>query len=847
MRSLVTFVSPLRPLARAPASSGAYNPTPAVRRLLSPLTLLLSSCIAAAQQVPGPAEHLGRELAADFQLADWGEVSSYYRELAARSPRVHLERVGATTEGRDFLLAVISSEQNLARLDELKRHAARLADPRGASAEEKRRAVEQGRPFLMISLSMHSTETAAPQFGMQLAWKLATSDEEPYRRAREELVVLILPCTNPDGLEQVVAWYRRTVGTPHEASGMPELYQRYAGHDNNRDWFMLSLDETRLVTRLLYKEWHPQVYWDVHQQGQRAERMFVPPFRDPLNPNLDPAVVAGIGALGSRALLDMTREGLTGVATGVTFDMWWNGGNRNVPVRHNIIGLLTEAASVDVASPVFVRPEDLRAPGGAGDYGPQNGFPAPWPGGWWRLRDSVEYELGFARSLLRSLSAEPRTWLAGALAAAERAVEEGRSGSPRAWLIPSDNDDRGAVARLVDTLLLCGVELQVAEARFEADQRTWPGGTLVIRRDQPYGAHVKDLFEVQRYPGGPPPYDVAGWTLPLLLGVRRVEVVRDFQAPVRPVATLEEALSGFRPGIESDAGAERMPAIESETWPKLFAALAEGRAFTFEGGVFSAGESGASPEATVLRRLPRVGLYAPWSGSMSEGWLRWVFEESGLPYTTVRNEALRAGRLSDLFDVLVVPDVSSRTLDRGRAPLGVPAEFAGGLDPEGAVAIEEFVRGGGTLLAIEAAAQWAIELFDLPLFDLAHGEGAGEFSCPGSVLRGVPRPANFTAGLPGSLALFFEGSSAWRAATSEEREGRPEREEPQTLLDYAPTRLLLSGWIREPERIAGRSAWVRARHGTGTVHLYGFSPHYRSWTQQTFPLLFRAILLDGAR
>ena len=410
---------------------------PAVLAMLAPT----------AQDVSSPSEHLGRPLGGDFTLADWSEVSSYYEKLAASSPRVLVESVGETTEGRQFLMSTISSEANLARLDEIKRHAARIADPRGASAAEKREAIERGVPIVMISLAMHSTEVAGTQFGMEFVYNLATSDEEPWSSAREELVVNVIPCTNPDGLDHVVSWYRETVGTPHEAAGLTKLYQYYAGHDNNRDWFMLTQNETRIVTELLYSVWRPHVYWDVHQQGQGGERMFVPPFRDPLNPNLDPVVMAGIGSIGARALLDLTREGFTGISTGVSYDMWWNGGNRNVPVRHNIIGLLTEAASANLASPVWLPRSRLRGPSGLDGYRPSNQFPSPWPGGWWRIRDIIDYEMGFGRSLLRSVSARAEdVWLKSAMDVAERVIAKGAEGSPRAWLIPSDNPDIGGRA-----------------------------------------------------------------------------------------------------------------------------------------------------------------------------------------------------------------------------------------------------------------------------------------------------------------------------------------------------------------------------------------------------------------
>lgn len=812
-----------------------------ISKLCSALgVLFVMSCASVAQTITSPEAHLGRPLGADFELADWGEVSGYYRLLGAESPNVLVEQVGTTTEGRDFLLATISSADNLARLDQIKANAARIADPRGLSEEQRLALVLSATPILFISIAMHSTETAAPQFGMELAHRLATSNEEPFRSAREELVILIAPCLNPDGLDHVVSWYRENVGTPYEGAGLLKLYQYYAGHDNNRDWFMVSQEETRIVTRLLYQEWKPQVYWDVHQQGQSRERFFVPPFRDPLNPNLDPSVIAGLGSLGSRALFDMTREGLAGVSTGMTYDMWWNGGNRNVPVRHNIIGILTEAASVNIASPVFVPRSRLAAPGGLGAYAPSNRFPDPWPGGWWRLRDIIEYEHGFARSLLSSLSREPKLWLQNSLGAAERAIAADAGEGPQAWILPSSNRDRGAVERLVDALLIGGVEIERASAAFEADGRTWPADSLVIWRQQPYGRHVKDLFEVQNYPEGDPPYDVAGWTLPLLLGVRRVEVMAPFQVTSTPV----RAAAGVADAFDVTRESAFLPAEDSQSWERVFADLAEAEALQFvaageHAGSFTKSVVNVEGEPQALNSLPRVGLYAPWSGSMDEGWTRFVFDRFGLPFVSVRNEMIRAGELNEFLDVLVIPSISARQLDRGRSDGSVPDEYAGGLAPEGATAIEDFVKAGGRLVTLGSSSAWAIELFDLPLKDVTRGPEAGEFSCPGSVLRVVPEKNVFTAGLPDSQAIFFSRSSAW--AIEEKRE--EDKRELEVLMRYAPTRVLYSGWIRSAETIAGQGAWLRASHGAGSVHLFGFSPQYRGWSQVGFKLLFRSLLL----
>ena len=818
--------------------------------------------IEAQVAITSPEEHLGRPVGVDFELVDWKEVSTYFEGLASQSPRVLLETVGTTTEGRDFLLSTISSPKNLARLEELRGYAKTLADPRGKSQEEIDEAVAKGKVFLFVSCSMHATECAGSQFAMEFAHMLATSDAEPWASAREHCVVLLAPSLNPDGVDHVTNWYRETVGTPYEASGLLKLYQYYAGHDNNRDWFMLTQAETRIVTELLYKKWFPQVYWDVHQQGSNRERFFVPPFRDPLNPNLDSSIIGGIDVLGSRALMDLTRAGLYGVSTGVSYDMWWNGGNRNVPVRHNIIGLLTEAASARLATPVFLPRSSLSPPRGLGGYAPSNRFPEPWPGGWWRLRDIIDYEMGFGVSLLGSLTRERSFWLRNASDVAKRSLEVKGVDAPRAWVIPSDNRDPGAVRRMANVLMQGGVELLVSDSEVLADGRTWPAGSIVIRRDQPYGSHVKDLMEAQRYPDGDPPYDVAGWTLPYLLGVARVQTMEMPQGEMRPVSDALQATAGFAgdPRLVDQEGA--LSSHDSRTWPQVYAALASGKSLSFEGqgpdgGLISETESTAFDQEVRMEGAPRVGLYSPWSGSMDEGWMRYMMDTEAVPYVTVRNEMLRAGQLGDFLDVIVIPSISRRQLDRGRSEGSIPAEYAGGLDAEGAVAIEEFVRAGGTLITLGSSSSWALELFELPLVDVTRGSEAKGFACPGSILRTIPSESPYTAGLPASQPVFFSGSSAYRMMTKEERKAAGHQiqskskedsdkgasPEHEFLLRYAPSRLLMSGWVKAPETVEGHGAWVVSKHGKGRVHVFGFRPQYRGWTQSTFTLMHRAILL----
>ncbi len=820
------------------------------------LLLFLANSLLSAEEVRSPAEFLGRNTGADFHLADWKQVAGYYEELARTSPRVILKQAGQTTEGRTLLYAVISSEENLQNLEAIRQQASWIADPRRCTAEQLHSAVQQGPVTLFITPSMHSDEPASTEMGMQLAWQLATSQIAPWPEIRERVVTVLLPSQNPDGVDHIVSWYRQNLGTSEEGSSTLTLYQYYTGHDNNRDWFSLTQRESQLLTKLLYKEWFPQVLWDVHQYGSQRERFFVPPYRDPLNPNLDPGIVAGINALGNRAILDMTRAGLKGIATGVSYDNWWNGGNRSVPCRHNIIGLLTEAAPVNIASPVFLKASDLKDPLGRDAYRSSNQFLAPWEGGWWRLGDIHRYQLEFAQSLLSSLAREPALWLQNTADAAQRVIAAGQQGSPRGWILPTDQDDLATVRRFVELLLDSGVELHRLEQDARIDHRVYPRGTLVIRRDQPYGNYVKDLVEYKEFPEGETPYDVAGWTLPALFGLRIVEVRETLQGPLEKLANADAALAGFSGDLRlRNAPPNSLSTRDLATWGKLARLLSDNAPQAFLASGDSAGlivpartlprplEPG---QGQVFERMPRIGVYAPWRPSMDEGWLRWVLDNSAIPFLTIRNETLRAGKLNDILDVLILADIPENILDHGRTSLDSELPYTGGLEPEGLLTLEHFVRTGGKLIACGSAAEWLARQWRLPLKDVTTTK---DFLCTGSVLRARVHRDELTAGLPSELSLMFARSHAWDLL--DQPTPGPDGGEAagpfRTHLSLPNGNLLLSGHIARPEVIEGKSLWVSGSWDQGTIHLFGVRPYYRAWTQVGFPLIFRAIFLDARK
>jgi len=494
-------------------------------------------CVRAhAQGVPHPRAVLGHEVGADRQLADWGQIGAFFTALAA-SPAVRVDTLGRTTAGLPFLAVAISHPDNMRRLEEIRRVEARLADPRGLSAEEETRLVRDQPAVVLISNNIHATEIASSQMSMELAWRLATNDT--LQAALRHVVVLMFPSMNPDGTQMITEWYRQGVGTRWEGGAIPWLYHPYVGHDNNRDWYMVTQRETRLATDFLYRRWFPQVVYDVHQMGNSGMRIFVPPMVDPVNPNLDPLIVRGINLIGAQMSWALEQAGKQGVGDGVLYDLWWHGGFRGTPTRHNMVALLTEAASVRVASPIVQRPEELTGHArGLPRYERRTTFPNPWPGGPWRLRDIVDYELIAAEALVTFASRQREELVRGFVQMGRRQVALGVAGGPRAFLVPKVQHDPGATRQLLQVLQVGGVEIHDAPD-------AW-----VVRMDQPYRAHAKDLLEVQRFPaierwpGGPVerPYDVAGWTLPFQLGVRVMES-----------DTLPAAIGGLVPSMESAA------------------------------------------------------------------------------------------------------------------------------------------------------------------------------------------------------------------------------------------------------------------------------------------------------
>jgi len=772
------------------------NPFTPSRRLALCLLLSLSPALAgqgAAPAIPTPRSVLGFDPGDDRRLADWPTLVRYYQALARASDRIDYREIGKSTLGAPMVALAISSPQNLRRLDVLRRLNGRLADPRTIrSNQDAVTAIRDGRAMVLITSGIHSDEVGGSLSPALLAYRLATDTSAATRAILDGVLLWLVPSLNPDGVTIVAKWYARTLGSPAEGSDPPELYHTYVGHDNNRDWYAFTQVETRLVVDSLYNVWHPQIVLDLHQQGSTGSRLFLPPYLDPIEPNVDPLLVDGSNALGQSMAWELSGQGRTGISVNAIYDAW-------TPARayahyHGAVRILAEAASADLASPVQVPFDRLQS--NARGFNPRErswNFAMPWPGGRWSLRDIVNYQTDASFTLLQHAARYRDRWLANFLSVGWRAVR-GWRGWPWAYAIPRQQDSM-ALATLFGILSRGQVEIRVAQQAFTTGGQRYPSGTYVVVLRQPYAAFAKTLLERQQYPdrrlypGGPPerPYDVTAHTLPLLLGVN--------------VALIEDSLR-----------------------VALSAPITPPRATPGYAG-FATGDA------------PRIGVYRSYMAPIDEGWTRWVFDTWKIPYTSVVDSVARGGRLKEKFDVLVLPDQTPRDIAEGLPQRRYPAPFAGGLGPDGIQALRQFVLDGGTLVALNEASRFVIQALLLPVRNVLEGVPAEDFYAPGSIFRiAIDQSHPIARGLGAESAAWFEDGPAFDVLDSTQV---------RVVARYPddPGDVLLSGWVRHPERVAGRAALVEVRVGSGRVILFGFRPQYRGQSLATYPLLFNSLQL----
>jgi len=783
-----------------------------------------SAALAQNKSIPRPEDVLGFRPGDDRKLASWAKVVEYFQKLAAASDRVKFEEIGKSTMGAPFVYATISAPENLKRLDEFKEIQRQLSDPRllgsptnPALADRKARAlIARGKTIVAITCGIHSTEVGSYLSSMLIAYRLASSNDPEIQEILKNTIILLVPSTNPDGVDIVNNWYQKTLGTPYEGTDPPELYHKYTGHDDNRDWYAFTQVETQLVVDKILNVWHPQIVHDIHQQGAFGSRLFLPPYMNPVEPNVPKQIVEGYTELGNYIAKEMRGSGFKGITTDSTYDAW--SPSRAYSHYHGGVRILQETASCRLATPITVKFEQLRPGEGYDPRKEAPNFGPVWQGGEWHIRDITNTMTTVAFFLLKHAAQNREHWLQRFYEIEKEAVRPRKNGELLGFEITGGITARNGGLVLTYILRSAGVEIEYGRS-INAPNDGQSHLTEYVRLAQPYGSFAKALLEEQHYPdlrdsSGHPvaPYDVTAHTLPLLLNF---EVKRSY-APFK-----------YRK-ITVDASGE----LDSYFDPK------------------------------------RLAIYKSSVPAIDEGWTRWVIEHNGLhfpeqsiadfrttpPFSSLKDAEARSGNLRVKYDTIIIPDQPRAAILNGYRAGTMPPEYTGGLGAEGVKALREFVEQGGTLVCLNRASDFAIEQFKLPIRDVVNGLPRTDFYVPGSILQiELDTSDPIAKGMPKESIAWAENSPVFEVSgtgvsplntQAQSTTGRMPVPQVKIIAWYpADKDPLLSGWLLGGDRINGKAALVEVDIGKGHIILFGFRPQYRGQSLATYPLFFNAISL----
>ena len=788
--------------------------------------LILACALAIAAQVPSPKSVLGFHPTDDKTIADWRQINDYFAKLDKASNKVTVKEIGKTTNGKSLIVAFISSSDNIKNLDKYRQMSAKLADPRTVKDEsELADLIKKGKTIVSIACSIHSTEIVASQMSMNLAYDLATANDAETKEILDNTILLLLPSSNPDGVDIVAEWYRKTLGTKSEGTSPPELYHHYAGHDNNRDWFMLNLVETQAISNLFWKEWFPQLVYDVHQQGQNASRFIIPPFFDPPNPRVSPSILREVGLIGYKMAADLQAKGIEGVATNSTYDTWWHGGFRSAPYYHNSVGILSEAASANLMSPVTIKREQLA--GNRNTRGLQNlleiatNYPDTWEGGVWRPADIAQIEMTASRSLLQMGAKFRERYLRNFYNRGRDNLLK-KADEPQAFIVTAGQPNAETISRFLEILMAQGMEvfeltkeLYLKMEPKQVDYHEMPLGSFLVFVNQPQKNNVLSLFEKQTYPhrllpngDAEAPYDVAGWTLPMQMGIDSEAIweIRDLERD-RPTLKRVENINQARSVMN-----------------------------------LSPVNTAFAKKPNPLKTSPKVGLYKGAGGSMDEGWTRLVLDTFQIPFRSVSNDDMRAGKLD--LDAIILPADSENTIVNGLSADRYPAELAGGIGTAGVENLKKFVENGGKLICFDDSCEMVIKRFGLPMKNVLAGVRRNEFYNPGSVVKlSVDSRSPLARGFREEAPAYFSSSSAFDVVSGPPAVagGLTGPADIRAIARYSAKDALMSGWMLGEKLMNGKIALAEASYGKGNIVLFAFRPQHRGQSWGTFPFIFNAL------
>jgi len=869
------------------ASRGAS----AFRRIVLAATVFASTTLAAqSSKIPTPESVVGFAPGAESKLATYDQTVEYFKKLDAASDQMMLVEAGTSTQGRTYYFALISSKENLKKIDRYREIARRLARPEGLTEAQAVALAREGKPLVHIDGGLHSTEVAGPQHTLLLAHDLLAKQNDPQiARILDNVILMLWPTINPDGHQMVADWYMKNAGTPNET--LPRLYQEYVGHDNNRDAYMLNMIESRLVEHT-WRQWEPQVIYVQHQSSPFPTRIWLPPFAEPIAahaPFLMSREVNTIGMAIAQGLEEKGQVGATHMGTG--YDAWYAGYIDYTPMFKNIASFWTETALAGMANTreykIDAFPREYK------DLRPQALYASPWAPGKWSLRDAVDYMYTASLSVLDYAARYKENILLNRYRSGKWQIERLRKEGPFAYVIPQDQRDRATAVEMLRRLAFGGLRVATLTAPMTVEGETFPAGTWVIPTDQAFIALAREVLDPQVYPdlrefeGGPPeqPYDAAGWTLPMAMGVRVVTVTKPIaeadRAKFKMVAAdtpVTEKPTPYAATKVDAAEFDSVPGAGFNTSPMAAAIVPPAGAITGTGAhvaidpaetnafralnmawkangqVSRAGgryvisglnDSTLNEIASSLAihgervatagqaiKKPRIALFEP-PNSMDAGWTKWVLERYGFEFTSINAPDI-TGNLRDRFDVIVVGDERRGFLPAGGFGRQAPAVPTA--DDEAKIkTLDAFVRNGGTLVAMSGSAVAAIDQLKLPVRNVLGGVGRDKFFAGGSIMRVTTDPSQpAMAGMPKDADIFVFGSPAFE--TTAGFDGAVLATYPN---DGSPLR---SGYLLGEQYLQGKAAALDVRVGQGHVILLGFRPQWRGQPFGSFRVLFNSIL-----
>ena len=848
--------------------------------------------ISQSPSLPTPEEVIGFEVGADFHLATYEQSISYFQKLAEVSELVEMKYAGKTSEGRPWYYVLISSKDNLENIDRYKDISQQLAHPSAnLSREAARQLAVEGKALVDISGGLHASEVAGAQHIIPLAYHLLRRAEEPkIKNILDNVILLLWPSLNPDGQDIIANWYLSNVGTPYETASTPWLYQKYVGHDNNRDAYMLNMLESRVVGRI-WREWELNIIYVHHQSSPFPTRIWLPPFAEPIATETPPIVAREVNMIGMAMAQELETQGQPGaVHMGKGFDAWYPGYIDYLPVLQNIPAYWTETALYRYATPHFYTLRDF--PKTRAGLQIESLYSSPWKGGWWRLKDAMDYMETASIATLDYAAKYKETLLFNKYQSATTTIEKYRQEPPFAYFIPQKQRDPARPVELLRRLAFNGIRISQLERDITFEGRAYPQGTWVIPMDQEFAALARQVLDVQEYPDlrespdGPleQPYDAAGWTLPYQMEVKVIAanspLTEEFRAALKPVKgnplapdeAITEDLSkvDFAPGAGFNtnavaAGIHPLPGSlsgsgsilsldpkENNVFRVIGEALQQGLEVVYLASSKTYGIKGAArsqmdqwikdyaingtltSQSSQTRIQSRIGVYRPWTASMDMGWTRWLLDNFGIPYTSLRNSDFMTDDLHERFDLILLASERPGSIENGLPKGMAPPQYSGGLGEIGTRNLNAFVAKGGTLVCLNRSSDFAISALHLPVENTVNGVDRAKFFTGGSIVEVEVNPEHpVMSGMPENASVFVYSSPVFSTLKGFQGE---------VLARYqAKGSPLRSGYLVGESYLNEKAAALDVQHGKGHVLLFGFQPQWRGQPMGTYRALFNAL------